>query len=58
VAGHAGAPYEPGLLGLREGALLEAAVRGGCCSAAAGEAAVKGVLERIQLVLELHLPLV
>jgi deoxyribonuclease V len=27
VHGHAGAPYEPGLLGLREGALLEAAVR-------------------------------
>jgi deoxyribonuclease V len=27
VAGHAGAPYEPGLLALREGALLEAAVR-------------------------------
>jgi deoxyribonuclease V len=27
VPGHAGAPYEPGLLGLREGALLEAAVR-------------------------------
>ena len=26
--------------------------------AAAGEAAVKGVLERVQLVLELHLPLV
>jgi deoxyribonuclease V len=25
--GHAGAPYEPGLLALREGALLEAAVR-------------------------------
>lgn len=28
VAGTAGAPYEPGLLALREGALLEAAVRG------------------------------
>lgn len=27
VAGHAGAPYEPGLLALREGALLEAAAR-------------------------------
>jgi len=27
VPGHAGAPYEPGLLALREGALLEAAVR-------------------------------
>ena len=27
VSGHAGAPYEPGLLALREGALLEAAVR-------------------------------
>ena len=27
LAGHAGAPYEPGLLALREGALLEAAVR-------------------------------
>jgi deoxyribonuclease V len=27
VTGHAGAPYEPGLLALREGALLEAAVR-------------------------------
>jgi deoxyribonuclease V len=27
VEGHAGAPYEPGLLALREGALLEAAVR-------------------------------
>ncbi len=27
VAGRAGAPYEPGLLALREGALLEAAVR-------------------------------
>jgi deoxyribonuclease V len=27
VQGHAGAPYEPGLLALREGALLEAAVR-------------------------------
>jgi deoxyribonuclease V len=27
VHGHAGAPYEPGLLALREGALLEAAVR-------------------------------
>jgi deoxyribonuclease V len=27
VRGHAGAPYEPGLLALREGALLEAAVR-------------------------------
>jgi deoxyribonuclease V len=28
VAGHAGAPYEPGLLALREGVLMEAAVRG------------------------------
>jgi deoxyribonuclease V len=28
VRGEAGAPYEPGLLALREGALLEAAVRG------------------------------
>jgi deoxyribonuclease V len=27
VPGHAGAPYEPGLLALREGALLEAAIR-------------------------------
>ena len=27
VPGHAGAPYEPGLLALREGTLLEAAVR-------------------------------
>jgi deoxyribonuclease V len=27
VRGHAGAPYEPGLLALREGVLLEAAVR-------------------------------
>jgi deoxyribonuclease V len=27
VPGHAGAPYEPGLLALREGALLQAAVR-------------------------------
>jgi deoxyribonuclease V len=27
VLGHAGAPYEPGLLGRREGALLEAALR-------------------------------
>jgi deoxyribonuclease V len=27
VQGHTGAPYEPGLLALREGALLEAAVR-------------------------------
>jgi hypothetical protein len=31
--------------------------RRGCCSAGAGEAAVEGVFERIQLVLKLHLPL-